>query len=137
MNLHEKSIIELRALVLKLKNEKRDIQTQLAKVDEIRKRLKELENPYRGKGLIQRVEEAIKERKFPVYETRKIGYHSDVKVAIRITKVTPKCIYLKTDGHDRERRFSRKTGLRVNSTYGDPIDVDKALKIWEEHENKS
>jgi hypothetical protein len=129
-------IAQLKAEVMALKQEEREINEYLAKIHEKQVRLREiLGSGFSGPGIKQRKFNEYKNAHYPVYQKDTRGFDFDTDSTVRIVYVDDKWVYTKTDRIGAAvNRFNIKTGIkagtRPNQRSPDQIDIEKALNIW-------
>jgi len=122
---------ELESKLAELIAERDEIKANLARVDEWNARLRKLEGGYHSYGEITIARHAIRDSRFPVYDSSHFGKNR------RIVAVDSIWIVLRRDGeNDSEvEDFRVKDGMKARSIkHGEKIDVEKALAIWKEHQ---
>ena len=110
--------------------EKKEIKNYLEKVPALEKRLSELIGDWWIAGEIQKIEIAINDNKFPVYELNVFFERHK-----RIIDVDKKWVYMRLDGINGDHfKYSIKTGRPERSrSDANSINVKKALEIWDIH----
>ena len=116
--------------------EAQDIKAKIGEAEQLKSRFRELMGGYGTIGLIENARLKVRDSRFPVLQAAKNSFCSNR----RIVAVDKKWIAVRTDGDgDKEiDRYRISDGCRER-TRGDyyKIDVQKALKIWEEWQNGS
>jgi hypothetical protein len=118
-----------------LLKEKQDIVKKINEAKELEKRLVELNDDTwsRRKGLISLAKQKEEEENTPIFSESKNQFGRPT----RIVSVGKKWITLKTDGWDKLYRYKIENGwLERSRDGGGAIDVERALKIWSEHNEK-
>ena len=119
----------------KLLKEKQDIVKKINEAKELEKRLTELNDDMwsRRKGLISLAKQKEEEESTPIFSEPKNQFDRPT----RIVSVDKKWITLKTDGWDKSYSYKIENGcLERSRDGGNAIDVERALKIWSEHNEK-
>jgi len=119
---------ELDALIAE-ESECRKIIEQAKKCE---KRLESLNQHWRNPGEIERKQQAVIDSKYPIWHKSEHGYIE------RIVDVNEKWICIKPDGLNKQvTRYKKENGWLERSRDGYwTIDVQKALEIWDEWQNK-
>jgi hypothetical protein len=126
-------VTQLKAELLALQNEEREILAFLNLVAEKQARLQQIRGSHWKTGEKATKHREYKNAHYPIYDHRNI-WAGDIR---RVVYIDKKWVYIKRDIDGQNvQKFSIATGLaygaRAAQKHPDKIDVEKALKIWAE-----
>ena len=121
---------EIKDKIKALENEKAEIQANLAKVPQWEKRLYAIVGGWGYLGELQEAKLQLRDSEFPIYDQCRY-------ITRRIIEVNDIWIVLRQDRQKETTKFRIRNGWREKSRSDNfTIDVERALKIWKEHNQK-